>query len=442
MGDLTEEEVAALRSAANAAADLIIETAITAGGRSTWLAPTVEWADGTAVVAHRTGDPSMYEGSAGIALACSSVAQSLQRNDLAELAITAARHAVSGADRLAGPGLLDGLAGVGHAALEIGAKLGDEELKNDGRSLLGRVDTTPTTDFDVVSGSAGEALAFVSAARRTSDDRWVRAALRASGALLATAQRDPWGWRWADTEARGLCGLAHGAAGAAWAFGEVHALTEDERLLDGVEGARRFERSWYQPARSNWPDLRRQATTPDGEPTYPAWWCHGAAGIGLSRLALHQIQGHPWLAGEAAVALQASTDAAWNTLQVQEQEGLTLCHGLGSTLLLLIAAHDVLGEPEHLATARLIATQALHRLPAEPGAWPSGVRDASYGPGLMTGLAGVMHVLARTADPEGVPAIVALGVPPAHPDLAQSLRGPRQPTPLSQLTAATGRPPA
>jgi hypothetical protein len=73
MGDLTaeevaEEEVAALRSAANAAADVIVETAITAGGRSTWLGATVGWADGTPVVAHRTGDPSLYEGSAGIGI--------------------------------------------------------------------------------------------------------------------------------------------------------------------------------------------------------------------------------------------------------------------------------------------------------------------------------------------------------------------------------------
>src|SRR3954447_12895775 len=105
VGALTPTDPARLRAGAARAADLLVENAITVGGRSTWLGATVDSAkDGVAVV-QRSGDAPLYEGSAGIAMASSAVAVALERDDLAAAAVGAARHAVSASERLDGIGL-------------------------------------------------------------------------------------------------------------------------------------------------------------------------------------------------------------------------------------------------------------------------------------------------------------------------------------------------
>ena len=86
-----------------------------------------------------------------------------------------------------------------------------------------------------------------------------------------------------------------------------------------------------------------------------------------------------------------------------------MCHGLGGTLVLLLAAHRALGETEHLDAARLLAYLALDRLGDDPSTWPGGVPNGGFSPGLMTGLAGSMYVLARVAATDRTCASAVLG---------------------------------
>jgi lantibiotic modifying enzyme len=402
----------ALTAAADRAADALLERAIGDGERVTWLGATM----GLDGAVQRTGDPTLYDGSAGIALAAWAVAPSLGRDDLAELAVAAARHALSAQDRVRGMGLFDGLAGIGLAAHIVGLPAG--------REVLARVAQAPHGELDLIGGSAGIVLALLAIGD-------VPGAIRHGEHLLTKADRHPWGWSWGD----GLCGLAHGSSGQAWALGELAAATGEARFAEAATAARRHERAWFDPTHNSWPDLRPEAlaaaavtrgdgaqardealvgrrhaavTRGDGATSsphallYPALWCHGATGIGLARLGLHARAPRPDLAAEAACALQAATADAF-----AGGADLTLCHGLGGTILLLLAAHETLGEPEHLDAARWIATRALEQLEGDPGAWPSGVPGGAFSPGLMTGLAGAMYVLARAEDPQ-VPGLPAL----------------------------------
>jgi lantibiotic modifying enzyme len=411
VGTLTATDTARLREGASRAADVLVDNALTAGGRSTWLGATMDYVgDGVGVV-HRTGDAALYDGTAGIAMASWQVAVALERDDLAEAALGAARHAVSARARLGGTGLFDGLAGVGLAALEVGDGAGDERLRLDGLDVLGRVADTAPSELDLISGSAGVVLALLCAGRRTGSGRWQAAAVRHGEHLLAAADRHPWGWSWPIPAFEGpdLCGLAHGTAGVAWALGSLAAATGDIRFLEAVDGARRYERSWFQAAENSWPDLRPETSPPGSPLVCPALWCHGATGIGLTRLALFALAEHPSLAAEAAAALQAATAAASHALHGHPEQGLTICHGLGGTVLLLLAAHHVLGEAEHLAAARWVAGRVLESLGDDPSTWPSGIPGGGFSPGLMTGLTGTMYALARVADPARTGALPVLG---------------------------------
>lgn len=390
-----------LRACAGRAADVLVETAMVVGGTSTWLGVVAGGADEGDNAIYSTGQVTLYDGSAGIAMAAWSVARALGRDDLAKVALGAARHAVATRGPLAATGLFDGLAGIGLAAFEVGMCAGDRKLCAGGLDILEQVAAAPPTEVDLIGGSAGIILALLRVAQLTGAERWRTAARTHGEHLLAVANRHPWGWGWplAAFDGRELCGLAHGAAGIAWAMGALAAATGDSHFLAAADGARRYERSWFQRVENNWPDLRETTqTAPGAALTCPAYWCHGATGIGLSRLALFRLDPHPVLIAEATSALQAATSAMSRELDGYPAAGLTLCHGLGGSLLLLAAAHHTLGEASHLEAARWLAAQALDRLGPDPWAWPSGVPNGGFSAGLMTGLAGAMYVLSRVAE--------------------------------------------
>ena len=80
-----------------------------------------------------------------------------------------------------------------------------------------------TGDFDVVGGMAGSVLGLLALASREHDPDLVAAARAAGDRLIDCAERRDAGWCWPSPEAElagaaPLCGLAHGAAGVAWAL--------------------------------------------------------------------------------------------------------------------------------------------------------------------------------------------------------------------------------
>ncbi len=74
MGTLTAPDIARLRESAGRAADVLVENAVVADGQATWLSITLHSSGGGAGVVYRTGDATLYDGTAGIAMATWSVA--------------------------------------------------------------------------------------------------------------------------------------------------------------------------------------------------------------------------------------------------------------------------------------------------------------------------------------------------------------------------------
>ena len=419
-------------------AALLVDSAVVVDDQATWLTPqligdlgaTAEGGE-VAPINGRTGVACLYDGSAGIGWSLAVVGVHRGRADLTVLAAAALRHGLARAGPDSPPGLYDGAAGVGLAAVAGGVLLGVEELIAGGVELLRAAGSSSPAGDDLIDGTAGIALACLRGAQLTGDDALFTAAQQQAETLVARAHRRAWGWCWPSGDEPGLCGLAHGAAGAAWALGEVGgaigrvvggdarsasapipgdlAGTAD-RLRAARDAARHYERSWFDPRSSTWPDLRGDVAGPDGTPPRPNLWCHGGVGIGLSRLALHAIDPHPALAGEAvAAAAAAGRDAAEHVAAGVLPSGLTVCHGLGGTLALLVTAADHLDAPEHLDTARWLLSCALEHLGTDPAAWPGGLLHEP-GPGLMTGLAGTMLVLAGLDDPAALAPITRLSV--------------------------------
>jgi lantibiotic modifying enzyme len=78
-------------------------------------------------------------------------------------------------------------------------------------------------------------------------------------------------------------------------------VTAQTRFHDVARSALAYERSLFSAVEGNWPDLR-----PDAAGTCSVAWCHGAPGIGLSRVALLRHQDDPATRAEIRAALSTT----------------------------------------------------------------------------------------------------------------------------------------
>jgi lantibiotic modifying enzyme len=206
-----------------------------------------------------------------------------------------------------------------------------------------------------------------------------------------------------------LAGFSHGSAGITWALLELGNLTGEKRFIETAFDSINYERSLYSRERLNWPDLRTFGDeTPfqnnkDGEHGFVSLWCHGAAGIGLSRLwALNTLDDQ---------MVEEEIDIAINTT-LRQGFGLnhSLCHGDLGNLDFLLTASLILEDTQLKAHVYRIASMILESI--DKYGWVCGVPLKIETPGLMVGLAGIGYELLRLAEPFRVPSVLSLEPPP------------------------------
>ncbi|MET0552593.1 MAG: lanthionine synthetase LanC family protein [Vicinamibacteria bacterium] len=393
-----------LEAAAARIVDALARAAVRHRRGATWAEPVLGPAPATV---YRTGDATLYQGSAGVGWALADAARTLPASGGAgALAHDAIGDALARVPEVAARGLYTGRAGIGLAACKVGDALGDARTVAAGvEVLLDACSAPPCRAWDVIGGESGMLAACVAAFRLTQDERLVTAARRLADRLVRRSCETHGGRAWAqpDEDWLPLCGLAHGASGAAWALAELAAIGPARDLPARVQEALRYEAAWFDQRRNAWPDLRavpaELARRPSTAGPHPTLWCHGSAGIGLARLRIHHLTGDWTAAAEAAVALQATCASSVAALRAGAPgHGLTLCHGHGGAAELFLFAHETLGEPEHLDAARFIVRHAIAQGGDDVERWPVGVAaETSYG--LMTGLAGALCVTLRAAWP-------------------------------------------
>ena len=136
-------------------------------------------------------------------------------------------------------------------------------------------------------------------------------------------------------------------------------------------------------------------------------WCHGAPGIGLSRLRAWRLTGDPARLAEAKAAL-ATTVRALEAGLAGPGYGFSLCHGDAGNAELPLLAAEVLGEPGLALTAERVGWAGIERFGAPGLPWPCGVPNGGETPGLMLGLAGIGHFYLRLYDPQAAPSVLLL----------------------------------
>jgi len=400
----------------------LVEQAQWSGDQCTWIVRTEDpAAPGTKRAITKVAGGEVYQGSAGIALFLMELARLAGDPAIRRTALGAMRYAIdwAAAPRALPFGFHAGIVGVAHAAARYTAITGDDALLRYACALLTPLSGQGSTDrgIDALSGAGGAIgpLLQLSDALRSDVPRAL--AVELGDRLIATAQRGVAGWSWSawgvTGQTRDLTGLAHGAAGIGTGLLELYAATGDGAYRYAAEQAFAYEASAFDSRARNWYDYREvevayyisqakpidelRARIASGDPTLRSGlssmiaWCHGAPGIGLTRLRAYQLLGFARYREEALHAL--ATTAAPETVG---EANFSLCHGVSGNAELLLLASEVLGDRRWRDRAESWAEEGRSRW-YDTEAWPSGTLNAGPDPSLMLGEAGTGYFFLRLA---------------------------------------------
>ena len=395
--------------------DHLVRTAYHHDGRCTWMGMTQDGEDDSDDLefTFATLGPDLYGGTSGVALFLSELYARTEARSVRDAAIGGIRHALGQAGKLAGEtemGLYVGAVGIAYAGVRIGQNLQADEITDRARDLVLTVveRRRRSTIVDVTAGISGTipALLVLSDLLSVSDLRDVADELGRD--LLATATRGSEGWCWQAEESgsRPLTGFAHGSAGIGWSLFTLHLHTGDDAYLEAALESFRYENQWFRASEDNWPDLRLFEEGGDPPPSMVAW-CHGAAGIGLSRLrAVHEAAGES-LVRDIEAAVRSSLE-----LVVGRDRGaprdFCLCHGYAGIGEFLWRAADVLDDPTGRDVVLELAEVGATAYGDAPDRWPCGVKRGSN-PSLMIGLAGIGYFYLGLADTD-LPSVLTVAL--------------------------------
>lgn len=228
--------------------------------------------------------------------------------------------------------------------------------------------------YDLLSGNAGAAKVFILLYEVTMEQKYIELAERAISVLELAAKKQEYGIGWCimgDTVP--MAGMAHGNSGILLPIVFLWKITGKKNYEELAEKILEYEDSLYDAELNNWKDMRG-GRTENGEDTVA--WCHGAAGILLSRVLCYKEVENP----EWRKRLEKDIWKAYEKLKKYwKRDSWCLCHGTYGNLWILERAAEIMGEK------LTISAQAdIELLPQE-----------MLNPGLFSGYGGILYYLLR-----------------------------------------------
>lgn len=397
---------------------ILVLSAVWHEGRCNWMGMDLyelhSHSEGDAKLAYKALGPDLYLGAAGIALFLAELHAAAGDDEIRRTVFGAITTALAQARALlnsnSAGGLYSGLTGVTFAAQYIAVLLGEPQLSESAAELLEDIlnKGQDGEHADLISGHAGTITGLLLMQQITGNSSMLDVAARLGDKLLQKAESQSGSCSWKAVNfprQHPLTGFSHGAAGIACALLELFRATGDSRYRMYAEMAFNFERTHFDSALNNWPDFRGIPARPGRNgrrPAFPVFWCHGAAGIALSRLRAFQILGDERYRSEAVTAL--TTTKAWTEqMRWLDAVNFSLCHGLAGNAHILSVGARILGADFSAGheVSKSVAIRGIELYARNSHRWPLGQLGPRT-PGLMPGLSGVGYFYLALHDP-GVP---------------------------------------
>lgn len=239
--------------------------------------------------------------------------------------------------------------------------------------------------LDIMDGCCGAIVPLLGLAEATGDPRWLALAAEAGRRAETFLTIGGPGVQWSTVafpEASG--GFLHGAAGVAWSLARLVLAgagsdADRTRWQEFADAVFLFQESLFDESLGYWDNRRR----PPGNSVHT--WCNGSVGIGVAASDLYARTGEARHLRDMRRAA-AATRHGWGITH-------TLCHGDFPVWELLTRASAL--DPELSAIDRDAVTAQVVSSVEEHYFRSDNVEREAYTPGLMNGLAGLIHGLNR-----------------------------------------------
>jgi hypothetical protein len=284
---------------------------------------------------------------------------------------------------------------------------------------------------DVVNGIAGTILVLLHLHAATKEEQLLKDIVYFTEHLLKQAWIGESGifWDRNPNQTKALCGFSHGSSGIGYVFLELGNYFNNKAFYWIAEEAIAYENSLFDEKLNNWPDYRKGIyNAQDLEINRNAYlsgnlnfftkgkdfvaWCHGAPGIGLSRIRAAELTGKKKYNDDLQIAI--SKTAAYAE-QASAGTGYIQCHGEGGNADLFLEAWKKSGNESELKLAENVALKALEQK-EKNNAYASGYSAAGklQDTSLFMGNAGVGYFYLRLLDPVNTRSLLfpSLEIPP------------------------------
>ncbi len=391
--------------------------AIWSGNKCNWTGPSMEHLDNSWKTVQRSYGTDLYSGTAGIGYFLSYVYSLTDDAIIEKTALGSFNQAVANKEQIhpgARIGFYTGWTGIAYALQKCAPLLNRENFDKEAREIINVIIqcNLKESGIDILAGCAGAIPVLISQGNRQSEAN-LNFAKKIGSHLIDVAHKTDRGWSWdtlgnkSTAFANNLTGFSHGTAGIGWALMELYQITKDEKYNEASQKAFEYERALFSEVYGNWPDLRSFDNAPKtNEALYASFaWCHGAPGIGLSRLRAYGLSHNPVCKEEAEIAVKSTG----NSISQMLQNGLinfSLCHGIGGNTDALIVGAEIFKDDELINHAKKIGEAGINLYSNSGTPWPCGIVGAGEAPGLMLGLAGIGYFYLRLYDRSNIPSIL------------------------------------
>ncbi len=295
---------------------------------------------------------------------------------------------------------------VAYGYYYIGQLLKNDKLKAKAVEILLKCDTAITSDkdIDIISGAAGALIVALRINEKEDNPKLKEFAIKCGNHILNSVvnEEGKYGWHTAAGQGAVLAGMSHGNAGISWTLLELYNATKDERFLECAKKAIEYENTIFDPTTNNWMDKRSEENRKRKGFPEAVNWCHGAPGIGLSRIFCKKIC--PTIIDDKDIQ-----NAYYKTKEAGFGGSDCICHGSLGNLELLIELYKLNGDKKYLDQALVILQDLIDE--KEEDNWICGIPQRVYVPGFMTGLAGIGYELLRLMSPNEIPNVIKFELP-------------------------------
>jgi len=256
------------------------------------------------------------------------------------------------------------------------------------------------TSYDIIDGLAGILVVVLNIFELSKDIELEDLSIKIGKDIIKNIriEKEIAYWKKGNNDELMIAGFSHGLAGVSYALGKLYKMTNYKDHISIIDNLIEVENNYYNGDIENWIDLRSEDILNSNNS--PIHWCHGATGIGLSRLKNKDI-----------IDTSDDIDKALKTIIKNGlyRDSDCLCHGnLGNIELLL----EIYKENNDIKIYNKAVTRANEVIKENKNdqRYKNGVGQDFDSVNFMLGLSGIGYEFLRLSNPEKYPSVLLLEV--------------------------------